>query len=106
MTIWGTSVFAKPLGRCVQELRDLQSPENMAAMNRLIQTLDEYLQATDIPARDIYRKAIGRPTGGHLPLTDPDTTTSIETPSAAEMEIKAIFNTSVDPSVLQESTES
>ncbi len=90
MTIWGTYVFAKPVGRCVQALRDLQAPESLPAMNNLIRTLDEYLQATDIKARDVFRKAIGRPTGGVLQLTHPDPQALPE--SLTDDEIKAIFN--------------
>lgn len=71
MTIWGSFVFAKPLGRSVQVLRELQTPENMPAMNNLIQTLDEYLSATDTRAHDVFRKAIGRPAGGNIPLDWP-----------------------------------
>lgn len=59
MTIWGTFVFAKPLGRCVERLREILPAECLPAMDRLVQTLDEYLQATDVHARDVFRKAAG-----------------------------------------------
>jgi len=72
MSIWGTFVFAKPLGRAALVLRDALPEEHLPAMDRLIQTLDEYLQATDAKARDVFRKAIGRPIGGVIPLPRTD----------------------------------
>lgn len=96
MTIWGTYVFAKPLGRCVQVLRELQAAENLPAMNNLIRTLDEYLQATDVKAREVYRKAIGRPVDGALPLTSEERQALPEPLTDAEM--KAIFDTTCSDS--------
>ena len=98
MTIWGTYVFAKPLGRCVQVLRELQAAENMPAMNNLIRTLDEYLQATDVKAREVYRKAIGRPVDGVLPLTPEERQALPEPLTNAEM--KAIFDATCGTSLI------
>ncbi|GAB4058999.1 hypothetical protein [Uliginosibacterium sediminicola] len=89
MTIWGTHVFAKPLGRCVDLLRAQQTPASMPALNNLIRTLDEYLQATDIAARDVFRKAIGRPTDGGIALTHPE---ADQRPALlSDADIKAIY---------------
>lgn len=95
MTIWGTFVFAKPLGRAVRRLREELPAEHLPAMNHLVHTLAEYLQATDLKARDIYHKAIGQST--HIDTVPALATPSPLPPPLSDEEIDAIMGATCKP---------